>query len=96
MESGGREAWQEVGADTCVEGFALDLADAFVFGDEEVEVLGWMRDGADLVGGVDEVTVWSINILLRRGKEGKWVEVRKSRVDVPQLFKICWELGVFW
>lgn len=35
--------------------FALLLVDAVIFGDEEVELMVWAGDGADLVLVVDEV-----------------------------------------
>ena len=55
MKTGGGEAGGEVFTDASIHGFTLHFADAFVFADEEVEFLGWVGDGADLVVGVDEV-----------------------------------------
>lgn len=66
LETGDLEAGEEIVADTSVEGFALDFARSFVLGDVEVESLGWMGDGADLVGGVDEVPVYIMSLAVQK------------------------------
>ena len=65
LETGGLEAGEEIVADAGVEGFALDFARSFVLGDVEVEFQGGVGDGADLVGGVDEIPAYIMSLVVQ-------------------------------